>query len=105
MLAVAERFIRYAKIDTQSQDGVEAFPSTEKQKRLGELLVEEMKALGLSDVRMDAHGYVYGVIPSNLDGAEGHPVPSLGFIAHMDTAPPAQAREWTRRSLSSTTAV
>ncbi|HIT64634.1 MAG TPA: peptidase T [Candidatus Ventrimonas merdavium] len=87
MLAVAERFIRYAKIDTQSQDGVEAFPSTEKQKRLGELLVEEMKALGLSDVRMDAHGYVYGVIPSNLDGAEGHPVPSLGFIAHMDTAP------------------
>lgn len=87
MLAVAERFIRYAKIDTQSQDGAEAFPSTEKQKRLGELLVEEMESLGLSDVRMDAHGYVYGVIPSNLDGAEGHPVPSLGFIAHMDTAP------------------
>ena len=82
---VTERFLRYAAVDTQSADDMEQMPSTEKQRVLGHMLAEELKELGVSDVREDENGYVYGVIPSNLE--EGHQAPALGFISHMDTAP------------------
>ena len=82
---VTERFLRYAAVDTQSADDMEQIPSTEKQRVLGHMLAEELKELGVSDVREDENGYVYGVIPSNLE--EGHQAPALGFISHMDTAP------------------
>lgn len=81
----AERFLRYAVIDTQSADDKEQMPSTEKQRVLGRMLAEELREMGVSEVREDENGYVYGMIPSNLE--EGAAVPALGFISHMDTAP------------------
>ena len=81
MKTVAERFLKYVSFDTQSDEFSETCPSTEKQKLLGAYLVEEMLALGIADAHMDEHGYVYGTVP-------GDPrMPTIGLIAHMDTAP------------------
>lgn len=80
---VKERFLRYIKIDTQSCDGVEQFPSTEKQLDLARLLESELCAMGASDVTLDKNGYLFATIPSNID----REVPTVGFISHMDTAP------------------
>ncbi|HSF45002.1 MAG TPA: peptidase T [Chitinophagaceae bacterium] len=79
---VEERFIRYAKIDTTSDPHSETFPSTEKQKDLSRLLVEELLTIGLSDAYMDDNGYVYATIPSNTDKK----VPVICFCAHVDTS-------------------
>lgn len=81
--SVAERFMRYVQIDTQSDPEATCFPSTEKQKDLGRLLAEELRAMGLVDAEMDAHGYVYATLPGNTDKQ----VPVICFCAHMDTAP------------------
>lgn len=78
---VLERFLRYVRIDTQSKAGVAASPSTEKQLDLSRLLRDELEEIGLADVRLDEHGYVYG----SLDGMES--APAIGLIAHVDTAP------------------
>lgn len=67
MADVTERFLRYVAVDTQSEDEQEAFPSTEKQKNLGRMLKEELEALGVSDVRMDDYGYVYGCLLANTE--------------------------------------
>lgn len=83
MTAAVDRFLRYVTVDTQSMDDQEAFPSTEKQKRLGQMLREELCAMGAAAVRMDDKGYVYAELPANTMKQ----VPALGFIAHMDTAP------------------
>jgi tripeptide aminopeptidase len=80
---VAERFIRYVQIDTQSDPDSKTHPSTEKQKDLGRLLVKELQDLGITDADMDAFGYVFGTIPSNT----AKEVPVICFCAHMDTAP------------------
>lgn len=82
-MKAAERFLNYVKIDTQSVDDMDVFPSSEKQKNLGKLLVKELQELGASNVRFDEHGYVYATIPGNIDKK----VPVLGFVSHMDTAP------------------
>lgn len=82
MRSVKERFLEYVAMDTQSRDDVEAVPSTGKQWRLAERLVEELKQIGASDVRTGEHCYVYATIPATC--SEKRPV--LGFIAHMDTA-------------------
>ncbi len=79
---VEERFIRYAKIDTQSDPHSSSYPSTVKQKDLSRLLVEELKALGLSDAYMDDNGYVYATIQSNT----AKKVPVICFCAHVDTS-------------------
>ena len=80
---VAERFIRYARIDTQSDPGSKTCPSTEKQKDLGRVLVEELLAAGLDDAQLDEFGYVYATLPANSEKK----VPVLCFCAHMDTSP------------------
>lgn len=82
--AIASRFMRYVKIDTQSDPKSETHPSTEKQKNLGRLLVEELKQMGIADAQMDGYGYVYATIPSN---SEKKNVPVICFCSHMDTAP------------------
>lgn len=85
--SVIERFLRYVKIDTESLSDQEQVPSTEKQKDLGRLLVEELQAMGAEDPHMDDHGYVYAWIPATV--AEDDPRsqgPVIGFIAHMDTS-------------------
>ncbi len=87
-MSVKERFIRYVKIDTQSNPETGAHPSTEKQFALARLLTEELKALGAQDVRLDEHCYVYAQLPANAEG-----LPSLGFIAHMDTEPVCSGRD------------
>ncbi|HRD37819.1 MAG TPA: peptidase T, partial [Bacteroidia bacterium] len=76
-------FIRYAKIDTQSDPLSKTCPSTEKQKNLSRLLVEELKAMGISDAEVDEHGYVYATIPSNTSKN----VPVICFCSHVDTSP------------------
>jgi len=80
---VAERFIRYVKIDTQSDPQSKTSPSTEKQKDLGSLLVSELNELGIDDAYLDGYGYVYATIPANTQKK----VPVICFCAHMDTAP------------------
>jgi tripeptide aminopeptidase len=80
---VTERFLRYVTIDTQSSHTSDTFPSTEKQKDLGRLLVQELRAIGVADAHLDDYGYVYATVPSNTD----RPVPVICFCAHMDTSP------------------
>jgi tripeptide aminopeptidase len=81
---VAERFLRYVTIDTQSDPTSETIPSTEKQKDLGLLLVNELLAIGVTDAHLDEFGYVYATIPANTVKAN---VPVICFCSHMDTAP------------------
>ena len=81
--SVAERFMRYVQIDTQSDPNATCFPSTEKQKDLARLLQQELTALGLSDVMMDEHGYVFATLPATTSKE----VPVICFCSHMDTAP------------------
>ena len=80
---VTERFIRYAKIDTQSDPTSLACPSTEKQKNLGRLLVEELIQMGIADAELDEHGYVYATLKCNTSKQ----VPTICFCSHMDTSP------------------
>lgn len=81
----AERFMKYVQIDTQSDPLSSTYPTTEKQKDLSKVLVEELIAMGISDAHMDAYGYVYATIPSNSPKQ----VPVICFCAHVDTAPDA----------------
>ena len=87
-----ERLISYLKIDTESVPDREVIPSSEKQFDLARLLEKELKEMGVSDVRLDEHCYVYARIPSNLSGEEKEKTPALGLIAHMDTSPSARGK-------------
>lgn len=80
-----DRFLRYVKIDTQSAEEAGKFPSTDKQLVLARLLEKELTGLGVQNVRISAQGIVYGMVPGNL--ADNSKVPTIGFIAHMDTSP------------------
>jgi tripeptide aminopeptidase len=80
-----DRFLRYVKIDTQSAEDAGKSPSTEKQLVLARLLETELKALGVQSVRISGEGIVYGMVPGNLP--DNNAVPTIGFIAHMDTSP------------------
>ncbi len=87
--SVLQRFLRYVVIDTQSAEGVETYPSTEKQKELGKVLLGELKELGLADAVMDEYGYVTASLPSNVE----KDVPSIGFMAHVDTSPDVSGKD------------
>lgn len=80
--SVAERFLRYVKVDTQSDPNSASQPSTEKQKDLSRMLVQELLELGIADAHLDDHGYVYATIPSNTSKK----VPVICFCAHVDTS-------------------
>ena len=80
-----ERFLRYVRIDTQSAMDAECYPSTAKQLNLARVLVEELNALGMADVRLDEYGYVTATLPANIQTT----APVVGFLAHMDTSPAA----------------
>jgi tripeptide aminopeptidase len=77
---VLDRFLRYVRIDTQSDPASKTYPSTAKQRDLGELLARELRELGLEDALLDEHGYVFATVP----GTRG---PTIGLIAHVDTSP------------------
>jgi tripeptide aminopeptidase len=81
--SIAERFMRYARIDTQSDPRSTTFPSTGKQKDLSRLLVQELQGMGVADAAMDEWGYVYATIPSNSQRS----VQAICFCAHVDTSP------------------
>ncbi|HEX7332713.1 MAG TPA: peptidase T [Pyrinomonadaceae bacterium] len=83
--SVMDRFLRYVKIDTQSQEDQTTAPSTRKQLNLANLLAKELTALGAENVRVSEFGIVYAIVPGNL--ADNSKVPVVGFIAHMDTSP------------------
>lgn len=84
MTSVLERFLRYVKIDTQSDPNSESFPSTAKQRDLSNQLVVELQELGIEDAHLDEHGYVYATIPSNSDKTS---IPVICFCSHVDTSP------------------
>ncbi|MCI6733388.1 MAG: peptidase T [Lachnospiraceae bacterium] len=86
-MKLADRFLKYVSIDTQSSKDSTSSPSTAKQFQLAELLYQELKEMGIEDVRLDRkYCYIYAGIPSNLP-AEKKDVPVIGLIAHMDTSP------------------
>src|SRR5690242_2909016 len=80
---VTERFLRYVVIDTQSDPTSPTYPSTDKQKNLGRLLVRELKEIGVADACLDQYGYVYATIPAN----SAKQVPVICLCSHMDTSP------------------
>lgn len=84
---MVDRFLKYVQIDTQSSEESETYPSTEKQLNLSRLLLEELKSIGVKEVRLTGHGYVFATLPSNLPADHPHPVPAIGLIAHVDTSP------------------
>jgi len=83
MERVAERFIRYAKINTQSNEKSKSCPSTRGQLKLANLIMDEMRQIGLDDIEMDKNGYVMATLPGNAP----RDVPVIGFLAHFDTSP------------------
>ncbi|MBS9766388.1 MAG: peptidase T [Flavobacteriaceae bacterium] len=80
---IIDRFVKYVKVDTQSDPENPAFPSTEKQWDLAKILVEELKEIGMEDVTLDDNCYIMATLPSNVD----FEVPTIGFVAHIDTSP------------------
>ncbi len=88
-MTTVERFLKYVSFETTSDPTSETCPSTKTQFVLADYLVEELEELGLSGVHRDEHGYVYAILPSNTDKK----VQTVGFIAHMDTAPDASGKD------------
>jgi tripeptide aminopeptidase len=82
-MSVLDRFLRYVRIDTRSDERSQTSPSTPGQLRLLELLVSELRAMGVTDAAMDANGYVMATIPATIE----RDVPVIGFVAHVDTSP------------------
>lgn len=88
-MKLEERFIEYTKYDTQSDEESKNVPSTEKQKKLAIALRDELLRLGLKDIILDDMGYLYATLPSNIN----KDVPTIGFIAHMDTSPSMSGKD------------
>ena len=86
---VLERFLRYVRIDTQSDPESPTTPSTEKQKDLGRVLAQELRDLGITDAHLDNHGYVYATLPATTDKK----VPVVCFCSHMDTSPDCSGKD------------
>ena len=83
-MSVLDRFLRYVQFDTQSDERSSTYPSTDTQLVLLRALVDELRAIGVADAAMDEHGYVVATIPATTTKRE---VPTIGFIAHVDTSP------------------
>ena len=88
-MTIVERFLKYVSFDTQSAEDSGTTPSTEKQWALARFLKEELEGIGLTEVEIDEHAYVYATLPANTDEA----VPTVGFIAHMDTSPDCSGKD------------
>ncbi|MGG5460000.1 peptidase T [Clostridium sp. B9] len=83
MKKIHERFLEYVKVDTKSDETTRVTPSTKGQLELGKILAEELKAIGVDEVKISEYGYVYATLKANCDKE----IPTIGFISHMDTAP------------------
>ena len=84
---VLDRFKRYVQIDTQSQEESDTFPSTDKQWDLLRMLRDELEKLGIADATIDEHGYVFGTVPATVPEDVAAKIPTVGFLAHVDTSP------------------
>lgn len=90
---IVERFLRYVGFDTQSDENSGVTPSTPKQMVFAQYLKNELEALGLEEIELDEYGYLYATLPANTDKE----VPTIGFIAHMDTSPDMSGADVTPR--------
>lgn len=88
-MALVERFLKYVSFDTQSSEETEVTPSTPGQMVFAKYLKEELESLGLEDITLDEHGYLFATLPANIDKS----VPTIGFIAHMDTSPDMSGKD------------
>lgn len=88
-MALVERFLKYVSFDTQSSEETEVTPTTPGQMVFAKYLKEELESLGLEDITLDEHGYLFATLPANID----KPVPTIGFIAHMDTSPDMSGKD------------
>ena len=86
---LTNRFLKYVSFDTQSSESSDTTPSTDKQMLFAEFLRDELESIGLKDVELDSNGYLYATLPSNMD----RQVPTVGFIAHMDTSPDCSGKD------------
>ena len=82
-MTLIERFLKYVSFDTQSDDNSGVTPSTPKQMVFAQYLRSELEQLGFEEISLDENGYLFATLPANTD----KPVPTIGFIAHMDTSP------------------
>lgn len=89
MSSVVDRFLNYVKYNTQSNEKSKNVPSTENQMKFASKIAEELQNIGLENVKVDNNGYVTAVLPSNLENEKD--IPTIGFIAHMDTSPDMSA--------------
>jgi tripeptide aminopeptidase len=85
---ITERFLKYVSFTTTSDENTNMTPSTPGQLMLANYLVDELKTLGLTEVELDNNGYVMATLPANTD----KPIPTIGFISHMDTSPDMSGR-------------
>ena len=88
-MELVDRFLKYVGFDTQSSEEGETCPSTEKQMAFARYLEQELKDVGLADVSLDEHGYLFATLPANTD----REVPTIGFIAHIDTSPDCSGKD------------
>lgn len=88
-MTLVERFLKYVSFDTQSSEETEVTPSTPGQMVFAKYLKEELESLGLEDITLDEHAYLFATLPANTD----KPVPTIGFIAHMDTSPDMSGKD------------
>ena len=88
-MALVERFLKYVSFDTQSSEETEVTPSTPGQMVFAKYLKEELESIGLEDITLDEHGYLFATLPANIDKS----VPTIGFIAHMDTSPDMSGKD------------
>lgn len=86
---IVDRFLKYVSFDTQSAEDSGTTPSTEKQWALAHYLKEELESIGMTEVELDENGYLYATLPANTD----RNVPTIGFIAHMDTSPDCSGKD------------
>lgn len=86
---VSERFLKYVKVWTTSDEASETYPSTERQFDLAHMLVDELKEIGLTDVTLDEYGYVMATLEANTDKE----IPTIGFLSHMDTSPDMSGKD------------
>lgn len=92
-MTLVDRFLKYVSFDTQSDESTGLTPSTSKQMVFAEYLKKELESLGLEDITLDEHGYLFATLPANIDKE----VPTIGFIAHMDTSPDMTGKDVTPR--------
>ena len=92
-MTLVDRFLKYVSFDTQSDESTGLTPSTPKQMVFAEYLKTELESLGLEDITLDEHGYLFATLPANID----KDVPTIGFIAHMDTSPDMSGKDVTPR--------